>query len=87
MHTGPDVSLVNLGSDQIYKMEDVAKMIIQMTGSKSQIRFEDELLFLTKKGSPDLRVAKEHLAWLPLVRLEDGLRHAIDYTIARKEMM
>ena len=68
------------------KMLDVAKRIIEMTNSVSKVVFEDPLLFLTKKGVPDLSRAKESLGWIPLVRLQDGLRKTIDYTIASKEM-
>lgn len=85
MRTGPEVNLVNVGSDIMLKMVDVARMVIEMTGSKSKIAFEEPLVFLTPKGIPDLTQAKEKLGWLPLVRLEDGLRKTIDYTIALKE--
>lgn len=87
MHTGPDVTLVNIGSDQIMKMSDIAKKIIAMTNSSSQITYEQPLEFLTKKGLPDLKRAKEQLEWIPLVRLEDGLQRTIDYTIANKEAL
>ena len=85
MQSGPEMPIVNLGSDQMIKMIDVAQMILAMTESSSQIKFEDELVFLTKKGIPDLRKAKDHLAWIPLVRLQDGLQKTIDFTIANKE--
>lgn len=87
MQTGPEAQLLNLGSDQIYKMADVARLIIRLTDSSSRVGFEEPLIFLTKKGMPDLRLAKEQLGWLPLIRLEDGLQKTIDYTIANKEMM
>lgn len=87
MNTGPDTRLVNLGLDQPYKMSDVAQNIIDMTNSSSKIRYEEELLFLTKKGLPDLRRAKDKLGWIPLVRLEEGLRRTIDYTLANKERL
>lgn len=87
METDPELSLVNLGSDQMMRMVDVADMIIQMTNSTSQIRFEDPLLFLSKKGAPDLHRAKDDLGWLPLVELKEGLQRTIDYTLANKEMM
>ena len=45
------------------------------------------MVFLTKKGTPDLRFAKEKLRWIPIVTLEDGLRRTIDYTIANKEII
>ena len=86
MSTGPETSVVNLGSDTMYNMEKIADMIIEMTDSSSSIKYEDSLVFLTKKGKPDLSKAKEKLGWLPLVRLRDGLQKTIDYTIANKEM-
>ncbi len=87
MNTGPEVKLVNMGNDDIVKMSEVAEKIIEMTGSSSKINYEDPLLFLTKKGAPDLHYAKDVLGWLPLVRLEDGLRKTIDYVIANKEAL
>lgn len=85
MSTGPETAIVNLGLDEPYKMSEVAEKIIQMTNSSSQIVYEAPLVFLTKKGLPDLRRAKEYLDWIPLVRLEDGLRRTIEYTLANKE--
>ncbi|OIO18567.1 MAG: hypothetical protein AUJ23_03365 [Candidatus Magasanikbacteria bacterium CG1_02_32_51] len=85
MATSPEVAMVNLGLDEPYKMSEVAQKIIQMTNSSSQIVYEAPLVFLTSKGLPDLRRAKEFLDWIPLVRLEDGLRRTIEYTLANKE--
>lgn len=87
MRTGPDMSLVNLGDDRLYRMADIAKTIIQMTESESQIVYEAPMIYMSKRGIPDLTRAKEGLGWLPLVRLEDGLRKTIDYAIANKEIM
>ncbi len=87
MRSRPELSIVNLGSDYLLRMVDVAQMIIDMTQSSSTIVFEDPLVFLTKKGIPDLQLAKNQLQWIPLVRLEEGLRKTIDYTIANKHMV
>lgn len=87
MHTGPDVMIANIGSDQMLKMVDVAKMVIDMTGSESKITFAEPLLFYTKKGIPDLRRSKEFLGWIPIVQLAEGLRKTIDFTIANKEVL
>ncbi|KKW42397.1 MAG: NAD-dependent epimerase/dehydratase family protein [Candidatus Magasanikbacteria bacterium GW2011_GWA2_56_11] len=87
MTTGPEVSLVNLGSDEVLKMVDVARMIVDLTRSSSRVVFEAPLVFLTRKGSPDLRRAREQLGWLPLVRLADGIQRTIDYTVANKEAL
>ena len=87
MHVGPEVFLVNLGHDHVHKMIDVANKIIEMTNSPSQVVFEKPLAFLTIKGIPDLTRAKESLDWIPLIRLEEGLKKTVNYTIANKEML
>lgn len=87
MRTGPNIDIVNLGSDEKFKMADVARAIIHLTGSSSQLRFEDPIVFLTKKGIPDLKKAKEYLGWIPLIRLQDGLQKTIDFTSAHKEIL
>lgn len=85
MHAGPEVSLVNIGHDSVTTIGDVAQQIITMVKSSSQIVLEEPLAFITLKGTPDLHRAKEQLGWLPLVRLEDGLRKTMDYAIANKQ--
>lgn len=87
MTTGPELYLVNLGHDQVYKIREVAEKIIAMTNSSSKIVFEEPLVFLTTKGIPDLTRAKEELGWMPIVNLQDGLQKIIDYTIAKKEAL
>lgn len=87
MASSPEVQIVNLGDDAIVKVVDVAKSVIAATNSSSEISFEKPLLFLTRKGVPDLAYAKDVLGWMPLVRLQDGLEKTIDYTIANKEAL
>lgn len=87
MATDPDVKVVNVGGENLVKYSDVAKIITTLTNSQSRLVFEKPLLFLTRKGRPDLTYAKRVLNWLPLVRLEDGLRKTIDYVIAQKESL
>lgn len=87
MHAESADSVLNVGHDQIYRMADVANAIIAMTGSTSKVVFEKPLEFTSQRGIPDLKRAKEQLGWIPLVRLEDGLRKTIDYAIANKGMM
>ena len=75
---------INLGSEDEYRLADVAATIIEMTGSKSKVVYHDPLEFMTPLGLPNISLAKERLGWLPVVRLEDGLRKTIDYTKAEK---
>jgi UDP-glucuronate decarboxylase len=78
---------VNLGSDLDIPIVDVAQRIMEMTGSKSNISFQPPLVFMTQLGLPSIAKAKEKLGWLPLVSLDDGLKKAIDYTIAHKSLL
>ena len=87
MASAPDVQIVNLGDDKVVRIVDVANSIISATNSSSKVVFEKPLLFLTRKGAPDLAYAKDVLGWMPLVRLQDGLEKTIDYTIANKEAL
>lgn len=82
-----DIGPVNLGSDLDVPLVEVAQRIIEMTGSSSKITFQPPLLFMTPLGLPDLTKAKDRLGWLPLVGLDDGLKKAIDYTIAHKGLL
>ncbi len=87
MDSSPDVKVANLGGETAVRYADVAEMIIAMTRSQSRLVFEEPLLFLTRKGVPNIAYAKETLGWLPLVRLEEGLQKTIDYVIANKESL
>jgi nucleoside-diphosphate-sugar epimerase len=42
---------------------------------------------MTPLGLPDISKARDRLAWIPLVRLDEGLKRAIDYTIAHKSLL
>ncbi|NQV11953.1 NAD-dependent epimerase/dehydratase family protein [Candidatus Uhrbacteria bacterium] len=68
---------VNIGSDVDMRLVDVANMIIEITGSSSTVDFEPPLPFLTELGLPKIALARDALAWLPLIRLEDGLRETM----------
>lgn len=87
MSSDPEVKVVNLGSEDMYTFTQVAEMIIKMTGSKSKIIYDKPLLFLTRKGAPDLKYTKKTLGWMPLVRLSDGLEKTIEYVTANKEAL
>lgn len=77
---------VNLGSDVDLALEDVAKQIIAMTSSSSQIVEGENFVFLSELALPRIERAKE-LGWFPLVRLEDGLRQTIEYMKANKLLL
>jgi UDP-glucuronate decarboxylase len=73
--TGP----VNLGNPGEISVNELAKMIIRMTGSKSEITYmplpEDD----PRQRKPDISLAKKVLNWQPVIELETGLVKTIDY--------
>ncbi len=78
---------VNFGSDSDVPLMEVARHVIELTGSSSKIVFKPAMLFMSQLGLPDLSKAKEKLGWLPLVTLDDGLKRAIEYTMANKQLL
>ena len=87
MGADPEVKVVNLGGDEVIKYTEVANKILALTSSSSRVVFEKPLVFLTRKGTPNIAYSKEELGWLPLVRLEDGLRKTVDFVISHKEAL
>jgi UDP-glucuronate decarboxylase len=87
MSAPSDIGPVNFGSSEDLRIVDVAERIIQMADSSSKISFDDPLIFMTPLCLPDISKAKELLGWVPLVRLEDGLRKTIDYMQAHKSLL
>jgi len=75
---------VNFGGDTDIPLVNVAQTVIQMTGSTSKVVFEPPLLFMTPLGIADTRKAVDELGWIPLVRLEDGLKKSIEYASVTK---
>ncbi|MBI4215211.1 MAG: NAD-dependent epimerase/dehydratase family protein [Parcubacteria group bacterium] len=73
---------VNLGSDVRIPLVDVCKKIIERTNSKSKVRFDSPLLFMSKLGLPDISKAKKILGWIPIMTLDKGLDKTIEYAMA-----
>ncbi len=70
---------VNLGNPHEFTILDLAKKIIEMTNSKSNIVYnplpQDDPL----QRKPDINLAKEKLKWQPNVKLEEGLVKTVEY--------
>jgi dTDP-glucose 4,6-dehydratase len=75
---------VNIGNPHEMTIEGIAKTIIQMTGSKSRIVYQDLPVDDPKVRQPDITRARTLLGWEPKVKLEQGLVKTIEYF--RKKM-
>jgi nucleoside-diphosphate-sugar epimerase len=60
-------------------IEDMARLIIKMTGSTSQVVFKPLPTDDPKVRQPDITRARTLLGWEPTVPLEQGLTATIDY--------
>lgn len=78
---------VNLGGTDVYKIADVAKKIVELIGSHSKIKFQEEQLFMRELALPDITKIKQAIGWFPIVTLEEGLKKTIEYTRAHKDLL
>ncbi len=77
---------VNMGGVKEYTIEDVARLIIKMCESRSEVIYEESRQEFSRQPVPDLAFAKERLGWLPVTSLEDGLTQTIAYMKGRKSL-
>ena len=70
---------INIGNPQEMTIEQIARLIIEMTGSKSKIVYRPLPTDDPKVRQPDITRARTLLGWEPKVPLEHGLGRTIDY--------
>jgi dTDP-glucose 4,6-dehydratase len=68
---------VNIGNPDEYTLLELAELVIEVTGSKSEIVFEALPTDDPKVRQPDITLAREILGWEPTVDLREGLRRTI----------
>lgn len=74
-----EVGPLNLGNSEEFKVLDIARKILEMTNSKSEITFvarpEDD----PSQRKPNISQARERLFWEPKVPINEGLKPTIEY--------
>jgi UDP-glucuronate decarboxylase len=73
------VGPVNLGNPSEVTILDLAKIIIDLTGSRSKIVFKQLPQDDPERRMPDISLAKSKLGWKPQVDLKTGLMETIEY--------
>ena len=73
--TGP----INLGNPGEFSMLELAQAVIELTGSKSQVRFMPLPQDDPRQRQPDITRAREQLGWGVTIELREGLVKTIDY--------
>ncbi len=74
-----EVMPINVGNPSEISILDFAKEVIALTGSKSQIIFQDLPQDDPKVRQPDITRAQEILGWEPQVTRTEGLKRTLAY--------
>ena len=77
--TGP----VNIGNPDERSMIELAQLVLEMTGSRSEIVFRPLPTDDPTRRCPDIGLARRELGWAPQVSLRDGLERTIAYFTER----
>lgn len=70
---------INLGNPNEMPILDLAKLILELTKSKSKIKFLNLPTDDPKQRKPSIEKAKKDLGWVPSVDIKDGLLETISY--------
>ncbi|MGK2928023.1 MAG: UDP-glucuronic acid decarboxylase family protein [Acidimicrobiales bacterium] len=73
--TGP----CNIGNQDEFTMIELADLVIDVTGSSSEIVHEELPVDDPTQRRPDITLARSALGWEPTVKLRDGLERTADY--------
>ncbi|MFB8771816.1 UDP-glucuronic acid decarboxylase family protein [Streptomyces broussonetiae] len=70
---------VNIGGGDEITMLELARHIVDLTGSRSRIRFVDRPVDDPGRRRPDTRLARELLGWQPRVDWREGLERTVGW--------
>ena len=80
MDTASDVSgPINLGNPVEFTIRELAELVVEMTGSKSELVFRPLPQDDPMQRKPDITRARETLGWEPSIPLRQGLVKTIEY--------
>ncbi|MEW2636155.1 NAD-dependent epimerase/dehydratase family protein [Streptomyces sp. NPDC048389] len=70
---------VNIGNPTEITMLDLARLVVELTGSTSEVRFIERPTDDPAVRCPDITLARDKLEWEPRVSAEEGLLRTIDW--------
>jgi UDP-glucuronate decarboxylase len=73
--TGP----INLGNPVEFTMLELAKVVVELTGSRSIIEFKPLPIDDPKQRQPNIKQARDTLGWTPTVQLREGMAKTVTY--------
>jgi dTDP-glucose 4,6-dehydratase len=74
-HPGP----MNIGNPDEISMLDLARKIIDLTGSDSEVTFDPRPVDDPQIRQPDIALAARELGWKPQHSMTEGLQRTVDY--------
>jgi UDP-glucuronate decarboxylase len=75
----PIATPINLGNPNEFTVLELAKSVIEMTGSKSEIIYKQLPQDDPKQRKPDISKAKELLGWEPKIQLKEGIERTANF--------
>jgi UDP-glucuronate decarboxylase len=73
--TGP----INLGNPGEFTVRELAELVVELTGSRSEIVHRPLPQDDPRQRKPDIDRAKRTLGWQPTIDLREGLVRTIEY--------
>ncbi len=70
---------INIGNPVEFTMNAFAKIVLELTGSRSKIVYEPLPQDDPRQRQPDITLARKKLGWEPKVALREGLKMTIDW--------
>ena len=70
---------VNLGNPTETTVHDLGELVLDVTGSRSQLIFKPLPVDDPKQRQPDITLARQKLNWTPKIHLSDGLERTVAY--------
>ena len=80
-----DGTAINLGTMERIKVIDAARMVLEMTGVRAQIKLLPDMPTGPRNRVADNSLAKKLLGWEPRLTFRDGLRRTIEWYYAHKD--
>jgi UDP-glucuronate decarboxylase len=70
---------VNLGNPEEFTMLELARIVLELTGSRSEVVHRELPADDPRQRRPDISLARERLGWAPTIGLEEGLGRTVEY--------
>ncbi|MCU1375111.1 MAG: NAD-dependent epimerase/dehydratase family protein [Actinomycetia bacterium] len=76
---GDEVGPVNIGNPNEFTVRELADIVLEVTGSSSELVFEPLPVDDPTQRRPDITLARDRLGWEPQVQLREGLARTAEW--------